>query len=523
MTTTLSNLDVTGLIQLLKDVTSMLPELWRMDPLKNRTFGGARFGQAQTGIAVTAYWSAHEKEIQEQRVLLHEVKERLVQIGPSATAGLQTLLRDDEAFLRVQATEVLGRLRVVTALVESLQDKHHAVRTEAASWLGHVGDASYIPTLLKALKDPYPGVGKAAAAALQKIGWRSSSAGDTADHYVALQDWSELEKMGSSAVPALVQKLAKCVDETVRRSVASTLDRIDAQQTIDRRGAAGLVQSLKHEDPRVRARAASLLGEMGGATAVPALLESLKDPDPKVQNAATRSLGQIKASPAVSALAALLRDEHCERELRSAAARALAQISDATAISTLVDMTGYHDRHVGQAVAESLVAVGTPAVQSLLTALAEKACRSETEAIKVLGLIGDATAVPLLSAKLTDKAMQQNPWVLEATARSLGQIRDASAVPALVEALENCLRDEVQSAAVISLGQIGHASAVPALLTSLKSKNVYYEVRSKIPEALAQIRDPRAIPALEEMQKDQNCYVGCAAREALATMRKSTS
>jgi HEAT repeat protein len=82
-----------------------------------------------------------------------------------------------------------------------------------------------------------------------------------------------------------------------------------------------------------------------------------------------------------------------------------------------------------------------------------------------LGEIGDARAIPALIEALRDK----NLLVRMAAARALGEIGDAGAVPALIEALRD-ESDSVQLDAAVALNNIGTLDALAAVDAWLDSR-----------------------------------------------------
>lgn len=69
---------------------------------------------------------------------------------------IQALKSDSEFMVRLEAAEVLGKLRpkaAVSALIEALHDKESAVRGPAAIALGQIGDKRAVPELILSLYD----------------------------------------------------------------------------------------------------------------------------------------------------------------------------------------------------------------------------------------------------------------------------------------------------------------------------------------------------------------------------------
>jgi HEAT repeat protein len=108
----------------------------------------------------------------------------------------------------------------------------------------------------------------------------------------------------------------------------------------------------------------------------------------------------------------------------------------------------------------------------------EKDSGARGAAIVSLGrLSDDAAAAPLLqilSGGLAGKKREQNPFVLRAAARGLGQLRSRIAVPTLVALIENPkLEADIKREAAAALGQIGDPAAAPALRAALASPDPY--------------------------------------------------
>lgn len=126
------------------------------------------------------------------------------------------------------------------------------------------------------------------------------------------------------------------------------------------------------------------------------------------------------------------------------------------------------------------------AVARLIELLSDKKDSVRGAAAVALGQIADVTAVTSLAAVLSPQAglttskknkktkPEQNPFVLRSAARSLGQIKNPAALPALITVLqdekaESDLRREAASA----LGEIGDASALHALRDATTAADPY--------------------------------------------------
>ena len=101
----------------------------------------------------------------------------------------------------------------------------------------------------------------------------------------------------SSALPALIDRLASDHDLGVHNSAARALPRI---APADPRTIAALARAPKHDESEsVRWHAAGALGEIGppAAPAIPTLTDSLKDHHDQVRGEAEAALKKIRARP----------------------------------------------------------------------------------------------------------------------------------------------------------------------------------------------------------------------------------
>ncbi|MFI5345748.1 MAG: HEAT repeat domain-containing protein [Elusimicrobiota bacterium] len=90
-----------------------------------------------------------------------------------------------------------------------------------------------------------------------------------------------------------------------------------------------LIEMLRHENPRVRARVADLIGQRGesAAAAVPRLMENLDDKDDRARSSAAMALGNIGA-PARGAIPKLKKMDHDPNpDARMSARNALEELS----------------------------------------------------------------------------------------------------------------------------------------------------------------------------------------------------
>lgn len=190
----------------------------------------------------------------------------------------------------------LRGLRVLTALgasertiLKHLYDPHPAVRAQVAEWTGD----HPTPAALRALLD---------------------SLGQADPLYrFTLQD--ALLRAGQAAVEPLAQYLHA-------HDGAQVLPALEVAATLAHPALTGPALALSHDSQTaVRARAAELLGRVGGEEATARVCALLADPEPAVRAAAAEALGRLGHWPAARAIAPLLRDRAWE--VRRAAGLAL--------------------------------------------------------------------------------------------------------------------------------------------------------------------------------------------------------
>jgi HEAT repeat protein len=221
---------------------------------------------------------------------------------------------------------------------------------------------------------------------------------------------------------------------------------------------------LSSSDSGERRDAIANLGAMKKPDSSRAALTGLKDPDESVRVAAVHAVAAVPSDEGAQAIIPLLKDK--SEFVRQEAAHALGKTRSRIAVSPLVESLR-NDKKAGVR--------GAAAV--------------------ALGFIGDHFASGALADVLAGRALgpkakrEKDEFVLRSAACSLGQLREVSAVPVLVEALrdENAPAD-VRREAANALGLIGDPSAVSALRAAVGSEDPYL---SRIAEAALK----RIVPA----------------------------
>lgn len=210
-----------------------------------------------------------------------------------------------------------------------------------------------------------------------------------------------------------------------------------------------LISTLKDKDPNIRRGAAEALSTIG-TPAVEPLIAALNYKDPDARQGANetfgtigrqhafnyvlcdRSEGAVEAlgmigKPAVEPLIAALKTPHSAFQLE-AEEQALAKIGEPAIeplIATLDNralLDKFGESYFRKIAFEVLVAIGTPAIGSLIAALKDSDPHVRQRAAEALGKIKDPRAIDPLTGALKDS----NSDVRETAARVLGAIKDFS-------------------------------------------------------------------------------------------------
>jgi HEAT repeat protein len=173
-----------------------------------------------------------------------------------------------------------------------------------------------------------------------------------------------------------------------------------------------------------RAAAAFRLGDIGPASAAPALITALHDPERDVRIAAARSLGRLRAPEASAELLAAA----VERRVPPALVRwALLQIGAPALPRLIPGLAAESERSRGGAV-QLIGLLGGPAEAAAIEArLGDPSAVVRAQAARALGRIGGRRNLPALRQATWDRV----PMVREASADALGQLRDRDSVPIL--------------------------------------------------------------------------------------------
>ena len=251
------------------------------------------------------------------------------------------------------------------------------------------------------------------------------------------------------------------------KNAADLADRADAVVALgkikgDDEVVSALGETLRNDNAwGVRATAADMLGQLGGAAASKQLLNALNSVnEPWVRNRVVAALGSFKDDTAIPAkLTAIAKDDNSYRA-RAAALQALGKLKSPGALATL----------------EAAVAADSP--DGYL----------RNAALRALGPLGDDKAVPLLQQwSAAGKPIETRT----AAIRSLASLqKDNKEITSQIASYLTEPHFPVRISAIFALGSRGDASAIPALEALLKSEDLSIEMAPMIKGQIARLKKP---------------------------------
>lgn len=317
--------------------------------------------------------------------------------------------------------------------------------------------------------------------------------------------WSSLLSSAAAADDAIARQIEALQkgDEKARIGAIDALGQIGPKA----KGATSeLAALLSDKAPAVRAHAAYALGQIGpeARDAAPALAKAISDSDDHVQRMAIKALEQIRPDPkvVVEALGEELDDEN--PSVRVAALHALTEYGD-SAIPVLSKALASEDTRYWAALAlGELGPKAKGAVESLVSALADKNPHVRSEVLIALARIGPdaAAAVPAITPLLEDPDVS----VQHAAEFALGSMGPAAA--GAIDALrkKHDSKDELERciccwalARIEPENKAAREHAIRMLVEAAKKKNP--RVQSAAVQGLMDLQAPpeEIVPALADV------------------------
>jgi HEAT repeat protein len=332
-----------------------------------------------------------------------------------------------------QALGSRGDERAVEPLIEMLRNQKNARRFVAARTLGRLKDTRAIEPLMEHINLDAQNQEQPRVAVWPYVVWALG------------------EMRVGQAVPRLVQ-LLHIYNNNDRgdMSIPEALGKIGDAQAVPE-----LIRTLDQRDESSRAFSAWALGKLGDKQAVEPLMKAATARSSFVRYYTIGALSRLGDPQAFDVVfAALLSGDQAIRRL---ALQGLSQMNDMRALEVFLVYLD-DDQHVLRNHSlQGLVHLGTAAVPSLLNtfAIPDRPERFRRRIVRVLGLIGDARAVPdLITCLQSDPASQ----VRAEAAHALGRIGDLMAAKVLMEALDAPTAN-VRASAATALGRLKYFSA----------------------------------------------------------------
>lgn len=435
-----------------------------------------------------------------------QIRTLILGLGDTAIPALENALKSREPRMRQFAIPILAELdaaQTVPALIENARHGDPATRGSAIDALGKLGKIAAIPSMIRALGDGNVELRRSAASALGELHAMEAipslipALGDS-DPKVSELAWLSLQHICAEDLP----------QDSAVWITWWTIHQIQTDLSPERRIAA-LRDKLHDADPWVRAFAALELSHYRDLEIVGDLAALLTDQEPQVRGYAHRALAEVTGADfgtddrkwtawgifcqgeSGRGHAALEKIRAVSREQDQSDVIANAVPLGELAIPALSYLVTEGNKYEQYHAAVVLAQIHHPTiVEPLQVALDDERELLRQTILEKLMPYKDPAVKPLFLRALTDAS----PAVQERAAACLGKLHDYSAVPELLERLQNTEAPvEERHMAAGLLGNIGDPSSVPVLLQLLEEE---IPLRSNIVEALGSMKAREAVPAL---------------------------
>lgn len=252
------------------------------------------------------------------------------------------------------------------------------------------------------------------------------------------------------------------------------------------------------------------------------LVEGLSDRMRNVRESATVALAALHVAHPESVAGALAADNETSQAL--AELLHSSSLDVVRAVLTLIPLTSgkgcaerlleiIDNEELSQEAAAALIALGRPAIVSLLNKWSASDDRNRTYLSYLAGETGCSEAVPMLLSGLSSDDMN----LRMTCAQALGRLNEATAVPQLIEMLHDTtpqMRDVAKNA-LSALALTCPAEIVEALSPLVEDKDA--DIRTAVISVLGRIDYKKSEHWLNLALKDESSSVRCAAISALGS------
>jgi HEAT repeat protein len=279
--------------------------------------------------------------------------------------------------------------------------------------------------------------------------------------------------------------------------------------------------SIESVSPKERQAAIDKMAVLGNREAIPQLAAALKkEPKSDIRAEIVAALGRIQDQAAVPVLADTLRND-LDQKVRSQSIDSLLRIyipiADSGPLRNIFNRVKSVFLEPNAPVVGPEVQVDPAAKEALsLTMQKDFDDQVRVQAVRALASLRARDQVATLGAELENPRNREHRTVRVEIARTLGQLRDPAAGPAL----ERTLRDtdsQLVAEAVLSIGLVGYNEARP-LLDQMFRTHPNRLIKSRTLEALALLRDKGSVPLFESLLAHQDDYYRELSAEGLARL-----
>ncbi len=372
---------------------------------------------------------------------------------------------DSDVALRQAGLSFLKRFpyeAVSTAIFPFLSAKAEPVRRQAMQSLETLAGGNFFERLQGFLGNPDPVVVHAALDYLRK------NPNERALPWIA-------RTMTSGAAPA-VRKKAFAIAEAISSARVATI----------------ALHALDDDDEDLRFRAVQVLAKYPDESHIGPLLQHCRNDSHRVQDAAIAALSPLlaKSQARNDEVLPLLSDAN--PKVRQLASRIVAtqdpgSIADAFLRTFRTTYGPAKDRAV-----EALRELGPEFIRAFLERDRSADPVESALAVSIAVTIRSPEAVPHCIRFLTS----DDWWLRDRAALALAEIRDESALPHLLQMLQD---PESGLSAAAALGTWGTPKALPGLLEAYKQADAQKDLRLEILDAFSRIEDPRTGPLLQKI------------------------
>lgn len=331
----------------------------------------------------------------------------------------------------------------------------------------------------------------------------------TAEILVSDNKW--VESAGGEAFNLLIE-LLKITNTNIQSDVINLLVQFK-DKSFD-----ALIKALQNENAMVRRQAVIALGKIGNPQAIDPIVALLNDEDPGVKFYIPISLSLINGETIIVPLQNSLKNQMSQ--VRMTSADIIGKLKDESSIQPLIDLLADDNSYIRASATDALIAIGSPAVPSLIKILQENA---ENMTILPSDFVGDKIGTKF-KKELAKRANIQSYIIA-----ILGNMKDQTAISMLLDAMKRttlpgATEDEksyamtIRSSAITALGTIG-APAVEGLITIATNIQESETARVNAISVLGTILDKRAVMPLISMLKDENKSVRATSATALGTLK----